>query len=123
MNPNNNYYGAYYQQMPQQRIVNFGEQQPQNFFLRGRPVSSIEEAKASSIDFDGSTFYFPDVANKRIYTKQIGPNGNAIMYMYEQKEIVDKNAEAATYATKEELQNAIEELKKIIENQKVMANF
>jgi hypothetical protein len=123
MNPNNNYYGAYYQQMPQQRIVNFGEQQPQNFFLRGRPVSSIEEAKASSIDFDGSTFYFPDVANKRIYTKQIGPNGNAIMYMYEQKEIVDKNAEAATYATKEELQNAIEELKKIIENQKVMVNF
>jgi hypothetical protein len=27
------------------------------------------------------------------------------------------------FATKEELQNAIEELKKIIENQKVMANF
>ena len=123
MNPNNNYYGAYYQQMPQQRIVNFGEQQPQNFFLRGRPVSSIEEAKASSIDFDGSTFYFPDVAIKRIYTKQIGPNGNAIMYMYEQKEIVDKNVDAATYATKEELQSAIEELKKIIEDQKIMANF
>jgi hypothetical protein len=37
--------------------------------LKGRPVSSIEEVKASAIDFDGSVFYFPDVANKRIYTK------------------------------------------------------
>jgi hypothetical protein len=104
-------------------MVNFGEQQTQNVFLRGRPVTSLDEAKACTIDFDGSTFYFPDLANKRIYTKQIGPNGNAIMYMYEQKELVEKNNTMETFATKEELQNAIEELKKIIENQKVMANF
>jgi hypothetical protein len=32
-------------------------------------VSSFEEAKASSIDFDGTIFFFPDVANKKIYTK------------------------------------------------------
>jgi hypothetical protein len=38
-------------------------------FLKGRLVSSIEEARATSIDFDGSIFYFPDLANKRIYTK------------------------------------------------------
>jgi hypothetical protein len=37
--------------------------------IKGRPVSSLEEARASMIDFDGSIFYFPDVANKRIYTK------------------------------------------------------
>jgi hypothetical protein len=37
--------------------------------LKGRPVSSIEEARATTVDFDGTIFYFPDLANKRIYTK------------------------------------------------------
>ena len=35
---------------------------------RVRPVSSLEEARASVIDFDGSVFYFPDAATKRLYT-------------------------------------------------------
>lgn len=43
--------------------------------LKGRPVAGIEEARASMIDLDGSTFIFPDVANKMIYTKQINLNG------------------------------------------------
>ena len=43
--------------------------------LKGRPVSSIDEARATSIDFDGSVFYFPDLANKCIYTKQINLDG------------------------------------------------
>ena len=47
--------------------------QPQsalNFpILKGRPVASLEEARAMSIDFDGSVFFFPDLANKKIYTK------------------------------------------------------
>lgn len=43
---------------------------PSRIGLKGRPVSSIDEARASTIDFDGSVFYFPDLANKRIYTKQ-----------------------------------------------------
>lgn len=117
MNPNN-YYGGYYQQQRVEQPV------PQPYFLlKGRPVSSIEEARASSVDFDGTVFYFPDIANKRIYTKQIGPNGNAIMYMYEQKEIVDKDNTMEAFATKEELRTAIEEIKNIIENQKVMSNF
>mgnify|MGYP006945383440 CR=1 FL=1 len=30
-----------------------------------RPVSSLEEVRASVIDFDGSVFYFPDTANKK----------------------------------------------------------
>jgi hypothetical protein len=45
--------------------------------LKGRPVASIEEARASIIDFDGSVFYFPDLANKCIYTKQINMDGTA----------------------------------------------
>ena len=38
--------------------------------LKGRPVASLEEVRAASIDFDGSVFFFPDLANTRIYTKQ-----------------------------------------------------
>lgn len=44
---------------------------------RVRPVSSIDEVRAASIDFDGSVFYFPDLANKKIYTKQINMDGTA----------------------------------------------
>jgi hypothetical protein len=43
--------------------------------IKGRPVASIEEVRALPIDFDGSIFYFPDMSNNRIYTKQIGLNG------------------------------------------------
>jgi hypothetical protein len=50
-------------------------------------VSSLEEARATSIDFDGSIFYFPDIANKCIYTKQINIDGTANLQMYELKEI------------------------------------
>ena len=45
--------------------------------LKGRPVSSLEEARATAIDFDGSVFYFPDLANNKIYTKQVNLDGTA----------------------------------------------
>ena len=53
-----------------------------NTLLKGKPVSSLEEARATSIDFDGSIFFFPDLANKRIYTKQINMDGTAAMFSY-----------------------------------------
>ena len=52
-----------------------------------RPVSSIEEVRACPIDFDGSVFYFADVANRRIYTKQINLDGTVTINLYEQKEL------------------------------------
>jgi hypothetical protein len=55
--------------------------------LKGRLVTSLEEARATSIDFDGSVFYFPDLANKRIYTKQINIDGTASLYVYELREM------------------------------------
>jgi hypothetical protein len=55
--------------------------------LKGRLVSSLEEARASSIDFDGSVFNFPDLANKQIYTKQINIDGTASLYVYELREM------------------------------------
>ena len=54
--------------------------------IKGRPVSSFEEARAITIDFDGSTFFFPDLANKRIYTKQINMDGTASLLVYELRE-------------------------------------
>ena len=57
--------------------------------IKGRPVSSLEEARATSIDFDGSVFYFPDLANKRIYTKQINMDGTATLNVYEYKPMPD----------------------------------
>jgi hypothetical protein len=55
--------------------------------LKGHPVSSFDEVRAISIDFDGSVFYFPDLANKRIYTKQINLDGTPLYKMYELTEI------------------------------------
>jgi hypothetical protein len=42
---------------------------PQQNYIKGRPVVSIDEARASQIDLDGSLYVFPDLNNKKIYTK------------------------------------------------------
>ena len=54
----------------------------QSSLLKGRPVTSIDEAKVANIDFDGSIFYFPDAANQTIYTKQINLDGKSSINMY-----------------------------------------
>ena len=77
---------------------------------RVRPVSSLEEVRARVIDFDGSVFYFPDSANKRIYTKQINLDGTALLQMYVMQDIpVTPPPEqlAAAYVSKEEFQQTI----------------
>ena len=77
----NNY--PYYtapQYYPQMRYVPAEQTQPQ---IKGRPVTSIEEVRATTIDFDGSVFFFPDLANKRIYTKQINYDGTSTINTYE----------------------------------------
>lgn len=42
-----------------------------NYFFKGRPVSSKEEAKVAQIDLDGSLWVFIDMTHGRVYTKQI----------------------------------------------------
>ena len=98
-------YNFYQQQPIQQPAV------PVN--LKGRPVASFEEVRAASVDFDGSIFYFPDLANKRIYTKQIGMDGSAILNMYELKEIpiVEPSVANVDYITRQEFEEAITMLK------------
>ncbi len=73
-----------------------------------RPVSSIEEVKACPIDFDGSVFYFTDVANKRIYTKQINLDGTVSINLYEQK--TDQTANTTSYVTRQEFEETINQL-------------
>lgn len=77
-------YGAYqpgvYQ--PQQAMPMQQAQGASGGVIKGRPVSSEEEARASMIDLDGSLFVFTDVAHHRIYTKQILLDGSADFKVY-----------------------------------------
>lgn len=82
--------------------------------LKGRPVSSLEEVRATSIDFDGSVFYFPDLANKRIYTKQINADGTSTLNMYEFKPI--QPSVNSNYVTREEFENALKQIQNILQN-------
>lgn len=87
--------------------------------LKGRPVASFEEARASIIDFDGSIFYFPDLANKCIYTKQINMDGTALINAYELKEIPIQQEQAPSidfknFVTKDELNQAITQLREAL---------
>lgn len=94
-----------------------------------RPVSSIEEVRAYPIDFDGSIFYFPDVANKKIYTKSINMDGTVAINLYELKALptVDNN-ELTSYITREEFEMAINQLKNmyeqlfVVKSQETMVN-
>ena len=80
--------------------------------LKGRLVSSIDEARASSIDFDGTVFYFPDLANHCIYTKQINLDGTATLLMYELKEIPVPSQ--PNFVTREEFENTIMQIKNFL---------
>lgn len=93
-------YPNYYQTQPQAQPRMGG-------ILKGRPVASLDEVRAISIDFDGSISYFPDLANKRIYTKQINMDGTASLNMYELKNIPMDAPTGANYVTHEELEMAI----------------
>lgn len=68
----------YYLRQPYQQQFNFPPQQPQ---IRANWVSSVEEAKASQIDFV-STNLFCDTANGKIYLKKIGDNGKPLFLTY-----------------------------------------
>lgn len=104
-----NYYGVNQQQQIQQ-------------ILKGRPVSSYDEAKASMIDLDGSLFVFTDVTNKRIYTKQILLDGSAEFKTYvlqEQKESnKEVNEDTNGYVLKRDFEKAINILGREIEQLK-----
>lgn len=85
---------------------------PQQNFIKGRPVVSIDEARASQIDLDGSLHVFPDLNNKKIYTKQINMDGTATFNIFELVPTpVAPEVQTKAYVTRDELEQIIEELR------------
>lgn len=132
----------YQQQLAQNRLNQMEQQyngvgtyQPNNYqmqnnqqmgtmqILKGRPVSSYDEAKASMIDLDGSLFVFTDIANNCIYTKQILLDDSAELKTYvlqEQKQGETKrdNRNNTQYVLREDFERTIGELNRQIEGLK-----
>ena len=130
-----NYYNPYgaTQQM-QQRLANLQQQQQQMYQqpmptmmppaqpnayppvqIKGRPVTSIEEARAAQVDLDGTSTYFPAPAEGKIYEKLIGMDGLPIFRVYQLQQ--DGGMQAPAYAdnnTVLALQRRIEKLEEQI---------
>lgn len=89
-----------------------GRQMQQNLsiqYLKCRPVSSKEEARAFQIDLDGSLNVFTDIANGKIYTKQINNDGTATFKTYVFTE--DENPyNSSEFVTKDEFNKVIQTL-------------
>ena len=107
------------QHIPQQQNFGYRPQMwvtPQQATPQVRPVSSIEEVKAYPIDFDGSVFYFPDIANRKIYTKSINMDGTVAIHLYELKDIpIADHSDDSSYITRQEFEDAINQLKLMYE--------
>ena len=104
----NQQYGGYgYKPVPQYSQW----AQPSTPLGQVRLVTSIDEVKACPIDFDGSVFYFADMANKRIYTKQINLDGTATINLYELKVPTQADQANTTFVTRQEFEQVINQLK------------
>lgn len=106
-------------QTPYYRPPQYMAEQPQPQ-IKGRPVSSIDEVRATSIDFDGSIFYFPDLANKKIYTKQINLDGTSTLNIYELKNIPVEPS-LTQCVTREEFEATLGQIKQAIMQQQQIA--
>lgn len=122
------FYNSGYSYQPQQQQYSYQEmRQPyyqqqygigaatQSNGLKGRPVVSIEEARAAQIDLDGSLFIFTDVGNKKIYTKQINLDGTATLNIYE---LAEQKTPKEQFITQDDFNTTIESLRKEIEELK-----
>lgn len=90
-----------------------------NQYLKCRPVSSKEEARAFQIDLDGSLWVFTDVGNQKIYTKQINNDGTATFKTY-QLTVENNDTQMANneYVTKAEFNSVVEKLVAAIQLQR-----
>ena len=117
MYTNYNYYPQPTNQPPPYQPRAYQQAPLQPMGLKGRLVSSFEEARASSIDFDSYVFYFPDLANRRIYTKQINIDGTASLYVYELREMPVQREESVLvpsvekFVTRDEFEQVLEQLR------------
>lgn len=120
-----NYMNGYYQTNPYSAQPRYTPVETQPVYptfsatsgLKGRPVVSIEEARAAQIDLDGSLHIFTDIGNKKIYTKQINVDGTATLNVYSLVE--DKEAllpPGEDYVTKAEFNQALSQIQAILNN-------
>lgn len=105
----------YYPNQPQQSYAprQVPYEMPQQNLLKGRFISSVDEVRAAQVDFDGSIFVFPDMANKKIYTKQIDLNGNVKLEEYDWVPI-EKTAAVGDFVTKQEFEETMAKVKEAI---------
>lgn len=124
--PQYNPYGYGYQQQGYNRAPMPGSeitmpimaQQQSIGYLKGRPVTSVDEARVSQIDLDGSLYIFPDVNNKKIYTKQLNMDGTVAFNIFELTIPVESAATGGTsqYVTREELDAVLASFKETLKS-------
>ena len=114
----NNYgFNPYYQQrfqnveQPQQPMMTTYQQpiqltKPTN--LLGKSVDNIDVVKAMDIPLDGSISYFPLTDGSAIVSKQLQNDGTSKMVVYKPTE--EEKKDVITYATLDDIQEAINEL-------------
>lgn len=111
----NNYgynpYGNYYQPRPIQPIQQNVEQSPvitgNRPVLSGKLVDSLETAKASDFQLDGSISYYPLTDSSAIVTKQLQLDGTSKITVY--KPILDTKEEIK-YITQDDMKKAIDSI-------------
>lgn len=118
-NVNPNFYPQNQQQEMQQRlnqmqqIQNQFNQMQQQGIIKGRAVTSFEEANAAMIDLDGSVHVFTDFAHGKIYTKQIGLDGLPIFNVYvlsNEKMVTDEDKYQSLFFKVKQLEEKIEKI-------------
>lgn len=72
--------------------------------IRGRAVTSVEEARAAQIGLDGTPSFFPSPSEGKVYEKAIDLNGMPVFKVY----VLSKGA------TQNTLESRISELEKAV---------
>ena len=95
--------------------------QPQmgTVYLKGRPVTNIEEARAAQIDLDGSSTFFPCPAKGEVYEKAIDLNGLPVFRVYK---LVDNTVENPLAALQQRVDKLEAAIKGGIKNESVPIN-
>ena len=77
--------------------------------LQGKSIDNLEVVKAMDIPLDGSISYFPLVDGTAIVTKQLQQDGTSKITIF--KPIEAEEASSVKYATIEDIENRINEIK------------
>lgn len=86
-------------------------QNPQ--FPSVRPVTGIEEVRATTVNFDGSWSFFYDKAHNKIHTKHIDLNGLPQIQTYILEPTpIEENKSKEDYVSKKEFNDLKEQVKK-----------